>query len=71
MKFWLVNSLMALSLIFSPQLFAQEDPMKVGMSGQYFPFTFVEQDELKGFEIDIMNAVGKEMGREIIFQTAN
>ncbi|UQG60108.1 amino acid ABC transporter substrate-binding protein [Marinobacter sp. M3C] len=45
--------------------------MRVGMSGQYFPFTFVEQDELKGFEIDIMNAVGKEMGREIIFQTAS
>lgn len=41
------------------------------MSGQYFPFTFVEQDELKGFEIDIMNAVGKEIGREIIFQTAS
>jgi putative amino-acid transport system substrate-binding protein len=45
--------------------------MTVGMSGQYFPFTFVEQDELKGFEVDIMNALGKEMGREIIFQTAN
>ncbi|PFG51240.1 amino acid ABC transporter substrate-binding protein (PAAT family) [Marinobacter sp. LV10R520-4] len=71
MKFWLVNSLMALSLMFSPQLFAQEDPMRVGMSGQYFPFTFVEQDELKGFEVDIMNALGKEMGREITFQTAN
>jgi putative amino-acid transport system substrate-binding protein len=55
----------------SSQLFAQEDPVRVGMSGQYFPFTFVEQDELKGFEIDIMNAVGKEMGREIIFQTAS
>lgn len=71
MKFWLVNSLMALSLMLSSQLFAQEDPVRVGMSGQYFPFTFVEQDELKGFEIDIMNAVGKEMGREIIFQTAS
>ena len=71
MKFWLVNSLMALSLMFSPQLLAQEDPIRVGMSGQYFPFTFVEQDELKGFEVDIMNALGKEMGREIIFQTAN
>jgi len=71
MKFWLINSLMVLSLITSPQLLAQEGPMRVGMSGQYFPFTFVEQDELKGFEIDIMNAVGKEMGREIIFQTAS
>jgi putative amino-acid transport system substrate-binding protein len=62
---------MVLSLIVSPQLLAQEDPMKVGMSGQYFPFTFVEQDELKGFEVDIMNALGQEMGRAILFQTAN
>jgi len=71
MKLWLVNTLMVLSLIVSPQLLAQEDPMRVGMSGQYFPFTFVELDELKGFEVDVMTALGKEMGREITFQTAN
>ncbi len=71
MKFWLINTFMILSLIVSPQLLAQEDPMRVGMSGQYFPFTFVEQDELKGFDVDVMNALGKEMGREITFQTAN
>ena len=41
------------------------------MSGQYFPFTFVEQDVLKGFDVDVMKAIGKEMGREIQFQTAN
>lgn len=41
------------------------------MSGQYFPFTFVEQDELKGFEVDVMNALGKEMGRDIQYETAN
>jgi len=70
-KIWSINALMVLSLIVSPQLLAQEDPMKVGMSGQYFPFTFVEQDELKGFEVDIMNALGQEMGRAILFQTAN
>lgn len=71
MKFWLINTFMALSLIVSPQLLAQEDPMRVGMSGQYFPFTFVEQDELKGFDVDVMTALGKEMGRELTFQTAN
>jgi putative amino-acid transport system substrate-binding protein len=71
MKFWLINTFMVLSLIVSPQLLAQEDPMRVGMSGQYFPFTFVEQDELKGFDVDVMTALGKEMGREITFQTAN
>ncbi|MCK2182462.1 amino acid ABC transporter substrate-binding protein [Halomonas getboli] len=50
---------------------AQESPLRVGMSGGYFPFTFVEQDTLKGFEVDVMNAVGEEMGREVAFVTAN
>lgn len=40
------------------------------MSGQYFPFTFVEQDTLKGFEVDVMDAIAKEMGREVEYQTA-
>ncbi|ESR22667.1 amino acid ABC transporter substrate-binding protein [Lutibaculum baratangense] len=48
---------------------AAADPIRVGMSGGYFPFTFVEQDELKGFEVDFMNAVGEEIGAEIRFET--
>ena len=39
------------------------------MSGGYFPFTFVRQDELQGFEVDVMNAVGEEAGLEIEFET--
>ncbi|OBX37463.1 putative amino-acid-binding protein YxeM precursor [Halomonas elongata] len=41
------------------------------MSGGYFPFTFVEQDTLKGFEVDVMEAVADEMGTEVAFETAN
>ncbi len=41
----------------------------VGMSGGYVPFTFVEQDVLQGFEVDFMNAVGEEIGREVNFVT--
>jgi putative amino-acid transport system substrate-binding protein len=50
---------------------AQErtEPITVGMSGRYFPFTFVQQGELQGFEVDLMNAIGKELGREIKFET--
>ncbi|WP_334061865.1 amino acid ABC transporter substrate-binding protein [Limimaricola cinnabarinus] len=49
---------------------AQEnDTLVVGMSGGYFPFTFVRQDELQGFEVDVMNAVGEEAGLDIEFQT--
>ncbi|MFG6178236.1 amino acid ABC transporter substrate-binding protein [Halomonas sp. THAF12] len=50
---------------------AEEDTLKVGMSGGYFPFTFVEQDTLKGFEVDVMEAVAEEMGTEVEFVTAN
>ncbi|ETW11026.1 extracellular solute-binding protein [Roseivivax marinus] len=49
---------------------AQEtDTLRVGMSGGYFPFTFVRQDELQGFEVDVMNAVGEEADLEIEFET--
>ncbi|MBW5801461.1 amino acid ABC transporter substrate-binding protein [Halomonas elongata] len=50
---------------------AEDDPLRVGMSGGYFPFTFVEQDTLKGFEVDVMEAVADEMGTEVAFETAN
>jgi putative S-methylcysteine transport system substrate-binding protein len=51
--------------------YAQEstEPITVGMSGGYFPFTFVRQGELQGFEVDLMNAIGEELGREIQFET--
>jgi putative amino-acid transport system substrate-binding protein len=38
------------------------EPIRVGMSGSYFPFTFVEQDKLQGFEVDFINAIAKETG---------
>ncbi|MDV6317551.1 amino acid ABC transporter substrate-binding protein [Chromohalobacter sp. HP20-39] len=52
-------------------LTAHADTLRVGMSGSYYPFTFVEQDELKGFEVDVMNAVGEQMGDDIEFVTAS
>lgn len=67
-------TLAALSLSVACGLFAataQADTLRVGMSGGYFPFTFVEQDELKGFEVDVMNAVGEITGDEIEFVTAS
>ncbi|MCB8888156.1 amino acid ABC transporter substrate-binding protein [Vreelandella malpeensis] len=50
---------------------AQADTLRVGMSGGYFPFTFVERDQLKGFEVDVMNAVGEVTGDDIEFVTAS
>lgn len=48
-----------------------EEALKVGMSGGYFPFTFVEQDQLQGFEVDVMEAVGEQMGVDVEFVTAS
>ena len=48
---------------------ATAETLRVGMSGGYFPFTFVQQDELQGFEVDFMNAVGEETGLDIEFET--
>lgn len=67
-------TLAALSLTAASGLFAASalaDTLRVGMSGGYFPFTFVEQDELKGFEVDVMNAVGEITGDDIEFVTAS
>lgn len=43
--------------------------LRVGMSGGYFPFTFVKDDVLQGFEVDLMNAVGKQIGMKVDFVT--
>jgi putative S-methylcysteine transport system substrate-binding protein len=48
---------------------AAAETIRVGMSGGYFPFTFVQQDKLQGFEVDFMNAVAGETGDEVVFQT--
>ena len=39
------------------------------MSGGYFPFTFVQQDKLQGFEVDFMNAVAAKTGDTVEFST--
>ncbi|WBU62701.1 amino acid ABC transporter substrate-binding protein [Paracoccus aerodenitrificans] len=52
-----------------PVVAQESDTLRVGMSGGYFPFTFVSQNELQGFEVDVMNAVGEEAGLEIEFET--
>jgi putative amino-acid transport system substrate-binding protein len=43
--------------------------IRVGMSGGYFPFTFVQQDKLQGFEVDLMNALADRTGDTVAFST--
>lgn len=44
--------------------------IKVGSSGGYFPFTFMKDDKLQGFEIDVWNEIGKRAGYKVDFVTA-
>lgn len=60
----------ALAAIMTTSSFAQNaGTLRVGMSGGYFPFTFVQKGELQGFEVDVMNAVGQEADLDIEFET--
>lgn len=58
---------LAMTLALTAPAFA--DTIRVGMSGGYFPFTFVRADKLQGFEVDFMNAIGAETGHEVEFIT--
>lgn len=66
MKKSLLITALALSASFGA---AQAETLNVGMSGGYFPFTFVKLDELQGFEVDFMNAIAAETGDEVNFVT--
>ncbi len=73
MRYILRTALLCASLGVMGQAIAQDEDetLKVGMSGGYFPFTFVEQDTLKGFEVDVMDAVAKRLAIDVEYVTAN
>ncbi|MGY9045826.1 amino acid ABC transporter substrate-binding protein [Puniceibacterium antarcticum] len=66
MKKTLAIAAFALAATFSA---AGADTLNVGMSGGYFPFTFVKFDKLQGFEVDFINAVAAETGDDVNFVT--
>ncbi|MBV1840064.1 MULTISPECIES: amino acid ABC transporter substrate-binding protein [Photobacterium] len=72
MKSWVKTTFtaVALTLAASQTAMAATD-VKVGMSGRYFPFTFVKQDQLQGFEVDVWNEIGKRNDYKVEFVTAN
>lgn len=56
-------------LLLTPALAA--DAVKVGMSGGYYPFTFVKLDKLQGFEVDVWNEIAKRLDRDVEFVTTS
>lgn len=49
-----------------------EDNLIVGMSGGYKPYTFTnDEGNLVGFEVDTWNEIGRRIGKNIEFKTAD
>ncbi len=47
---------------------ADEKPLRVALTGKFPPFNYYnEQGELAGFDVDVANAIGKRIGRDIEF----
>ena len=47
-----------------------KEKLVVGVSTEYYPWCFKENDENKGFEVDVWKEIGKRIGYDIEFQTA-
>ncbi|OOF21533.1 amino acid ABC transporter substrate-binding protein [Salinivibrio sp. IB574] len=70
MSKWILSTLLSVSMVISVPAFAKET-VKVGMSGRYFPFTFVKQDQLQGFEVDLWDEIGRRNDYQVEYVTAN
>ncbi len=40
----------------------------VGTNAEFPPFEYLEKDQMVGFDVDFINAIGKEMGKEIVMK---
>ncbi|HCQ88633.1 MULTISPECIES: transporter substrate-binding domain-containing protein [unclassified Clostridium] len=47
-----------------------EKIIKVGVSTEYFPWCFKQEDKLQGFEIDVWNEIGKRANYKIEFKVS-
>lgn len=58
----------ALALILAPSAIAQAPKLRIGVEGNYPPFSMIAPDgKLGGFDIDIANALCAEMKAECVF----
>lgn len=66
MKHFLGSAAVALAMIAGS---AHADTIRVGLSGSYFPFGFTQNDQLQGFEVDVMKGIGEKTGDTVEFTT--
>lgn len=61
----LVKGLVAVSVLSSGLAIAQPAPLRVVTDATFPPMEFVKDGQRTGFDIDLVEALGKEMGRKI------
>lgn len=73
MKNWIKVAIAAIALSAATVHASTEviSDVKVGMSGRYFPFTFVKQDKLQGFEVDLWDEIAKRNHYKVEYVTAS
>lgn len=62
----MIAAAVAVSSLITVPAFAKET-VKVGMSGNYVPFTFSEKDVLQGFEVDLWNEIALRSDYDVEF----
>ncbi len=71
MKKLLLN-ILTIAILCSSATFAlaaeTENIITVGINAEYMPFEYYENGELKGFDIELMNLIGKKIGKKIEFE---
>lgn len=57
--------------VFAETTATSNNSIRVGSSGTYYPFTFMEGSEVKGFEVDIWSEISKRLGYNIEHKNAS
>lgn len=47
----------------------EEGKLLAGSDTEFPPFEFIEGDEVKGFDVDLLTAIGDKLGLEVVFMT--
>ena len=50
---------------------AENAVIRVGVSGDFYPFCYQENDQLKGFEVDMWDYIAEQNGWEVEYTVAD
>lgn len=47
---------------------SEKESLYVGTNPEFYPFEYLEKGEMKGFDIELMEKIGEELGKKIIWK---